>query len=195
MSQQLCFYFQYFLLYSALSRLRSPGISCSIHPGACPVTKCLSPKQPPAPGTFVAARWCAPCPAIPAGGHMHSLQQRWNHSQRHSQLQQGNSAAPLGSHQLMPLALACKGGDQYKTPGNKIPEWSLPCKTPTSCAPCWEQLSWGEEMTFSCSAGGGKEGSCITGVLNSSPQVLCIQEHEPGGLQSAQQIFVKHKPS
>lgn len=66
MSQQLCFYFRYFLLYSALSQLRTPGISCSISPRVCPATERLSPTHPNRPRclrgcTLVSVTPCRTC--------------------------------------------------------------------------------------------------------------------------------------
>lgn len=107
MSQQLCFCFQYFLLYSALSWLRSPGISFSISPRVCPAMKHLSPKHSPDLGAFMAMCWCAQHLAIPAGSRMHTAHSsaascRGGAAPMRLGLLWRGSLVPLGSGWLMP---------------------------------------------------------------------------------------------
>lgn len=126
MSQQLCFYFQYFLLYSALGRLRSPRYfllhqSQSVSCHYVPLSHTSRQTQVP---SWLHAGVRDTLPYLL--GATRTRLQRWSGSQHLGRLRRGSSAASLGSRRLMPLALACKGRDRYKAKhGNKIPEWSL----------------------------------------------------------------------
>lgn len=124
MSQQLCFHFQCFLLYSALSQFRSPGIPCPICPRVCPASLPNIPWPRGARGRML----CAQCPATDTGSLMHTA------CSSAARMEQQPEPRPASARQLptssrvthlpVPLALDCKGEAQHK--GNIIPVWSLP---------------------------------------------------------------------
>lgn len=124
MSQQLCFHFQCFLLYSALSQFQEPR--------ACPAS------VPNVPWPRGGHMLCAQCPAVDAGSLMRTAcisaascrDAAQPEPQSLVQLQPGSSAPPPGSHWPVPLVLDSKGEDQHKGKhGNIIPVWSLSCNS------------------------------------------------------------------
>lgn len=127
MSQQLCFHFQGFLLYSALSQFRSPGASCTICPRVCPASLPNIPWPRGARGLML----CAQCPAIDAGSLMHTACISAASCRARAAARASSSYSQAAPHLLrvtapVPLALGCKGENQHKGKHrNIIPVWSL----------------------------------------------------------------------